>query len=482
LRFRSFVIILATLALSACSKTSPTASLEPFSAALTRLPDASLQQLATVPRYHLSLALNPQSRSLTGRATVHYTNGAPGELRELYFRLYPNMRMYGGALATTRAIVDGREVPFVEMAKGTDLKVPLPRTLPPGEAVSIVIDYTLSYPVSTGDYDFFGEREGVVILSECYPVLAPLIDGEWRLDASPGYGDAAYADLSLYRLEITAPAAFTVIAPGTLTDWRSSNDGVVSTFVTGPTRTVGIVAGSGYQAQESRTGSVFLTGYSAPADASSMSAALGHAAAMLAFATESFGPYLSSTLTLVQVPLARSDLHLGGLVLINQPYFDERRQEAGSAVALAVSREWWGVQVAFDPLRDPWLDESLSAYTTYMYLRAGAGEMGTADIVATWEDDYQTAAATGQTSPLRQPLSAYGNSARYELLVHSQGPLFWRDLEHLLGEAGLKAILRDLQQSAGGGHCDSADLVQTIARLVGEPGLKVAESWGLSPP
>lgn len=482
MRFRFLLIILAALALSACSKSTATSSLEPFSAALSGLPDTFLQQLAEIPRYHLSLVLNPDSRSLSGRATVHYTNLASDTLREVYFRLYPNMSMYGGRMSVTKVAVDGSEMPFVEMAKGSDLKVPLPQSLEPHKTATIVIDFSLVYPESTGDYDFFGSREGVAILPECYPVLAVLIDGEWHLDSSPGFGDAAYTDLSLYHLEITAPAQYTIVAPGVLADWRTTSDGVVRTFVTGPTRTIGVIAGAGYQAQELRSGSVTLTGYARTADAASMSAALDHAAAMLAFCTDNLGPYHSNALTLVQAPLAQSDLHLGGLAIINQPYFDELRHESGSAVALAVSREWWGTQVAFDPLRDPWLDESLASYTAYLYERAGAGEAGTASWASAWGEAYQEAAVTGQTSLLGQPLSAYGNSSRYELLVHSQGPLFWRDLENLLGETGLMAVLREIQRSTDLGHLDSDGLVAIIARLVGEPGLDVARSWGLSVP
>ncbi len=481
MRFRVALFILAVLLVTACGSSRPASALEAFSVALEGLPSADLDRLQEIPRYHLSIVLSRDQIPHRG-ATIHYTNLAPGELREVYLRLYPNMRMYGGRMSTTRATVGGRDVPFVEMAKGTDLKIPLPQTLASHQSATIVINYSLAYPESVGEYDFFGVRQGVAILPECYPVLAPLIDGEWRLDPSPGFGDAAYSDLALYRIEVTAPTRYTVIAPGIVTDWKATPDGVLHTFVTGPTRTVGIVAGEGYQAQELKTGSVTLIGYSLAQDASSMSAVLGHAAAVLAYCAENLAPYPASVLTLVQVPLEHSDLYLGGMALINQPYFAERRTEAADAVALSVSREWWGRRVAFDPLRDPWLDESLATYTSYLYRRNVAGAGSTEGMVQAWSDAYDTAVVTGQRSPLRQPLSAYGNSSRYELLVHSQGPLFWRDMESLLGESGLLAVLRDLQQSAAHGHLDSAGLVATVARLVGPPGVSVAENWGLVAP
>ncbi len=482
MRLRVAFVILAVLTLTACGRPQPTSSLEAFSAALGELSAADRELLEEVPRYHLSLVLDPEKRLLTGQATIHYTNVAAGELREVYLRLYPNMRMYGGRMTTVRATVGGRDVPFVEMGKGADLKIPLPQTLATHQSAAIVIDYSLVYPESAGEYDFFGVRQGIAILPECYPVLAPLIDGEWRLDPSPGFGDAAYTDLSLYRVEVTAPAQYTVIAPGVLTDWKTTTEGVTRTFVSGPTRTVGLVAGKGYQAQELKSGSVTLTGYSLAGDASSMRAALSHAAAVQAFCSQNLGPYRGGALTLVQVPLEHSDVHLGGMALINQPYFDELRTEAASAVSIAVSREWWGRLVAFDPLRDPWLDEALATYTSYLYLRQSVGSGGTESIVQAWNEAYNEAVVTGQNSPLRQPLSAYGNSTRYELLVHSQGPLFWRDMESLLGESGLLVVLRDLQQSAAFGHLDTAALVASIARLAGEPGLAVADAWGLTTP
>ncbi|NPV07694.1 MAG: hypothetical protein HPY83_06985 [Anaerolineae bacterium] len=481
MRFCRLLALLITLCLAGCAQTAEPASLEPFAVALPESVTSDISSLDRFPRYHLSLILNPETSTVAGRATIRYVNRAPGELREVYLRLYPNMRMYGGRMSVLRASVDGHDVPFVETAKGTDLKIPLPRTLPSGRAATLVIDFSLSYPEAKGEYDFFGARDGVIILPECYPVVAPLIEGEWRLDASPGYGDAAFAEASLYRLEVTAPDHYLVVAPGVLVGQGPAEAGTRREFVVGLARTVGIVAAQGYRAHELHAGSVRLTSYAPAEDATASQAILSYAAAALAYCEENLSPYMATELALVQVPLERAEVHLSGLLLLHRRYYAESRADSRQAVALQVAREWWSRRVASDPLRDPWIDESLASYTAYLFLRHVSGTGGTQALLRGWEDAYQTAITTGQLAPLAQPLSAYGNSARYELLVHSQGPLFWRDLELLLGETGLMATLRALQEEGAFGYLSSAQVAVALARLVGPPGIALADSWGVTP-
>lgn len=480
MRFRRLLCILIALCLAACGGSPEPSSLEPFAVAFPDGDTTALPGIEDLPRYHLALILNPESSTLSGRATIRYVNRTAGELREVYLRLYPNMHMYGGRMSILRAAVDGHDVPFVETAKGTDLKVPLPRTLPSAKAATLVIDFSLSYPASMGEYDFFGIRDGVIVLPECYPVVAPLIEGEWRLDPSPGYGDAAFAETSLYRLEITAPESYVVLAPGVRVSQTKVESGVTHEFYTGPARTVGIVAAEGYQAHELQAGSVKLTSYAPAKDATASSAVLSHVAAVLAYCEENLSPYPGSELSIIQVPLDRAQIHLPGMVMLNRRFYTDDRAQALEAVAQAVAREWWGGRVASDPLRDPWIDESLAAYTAYLYLRHVSGPGGTQALVERWESDYEAAVVNGQQGPLGQPLAAYGNSARYENLVHSQGPLFWRDLEVLLGETGLLATMRELQEAGAFGYLNSMQVSTVLARLVGPPGIALADSWGIN--
>ena len=473
------LLISLMFVLSACGKGSQPPALATLSAPIRQSEDTKSLALADLPRYHLALLARPQESVLAGRATIHYVNTAPAELRELYLRLYPNMKMYGGRLDILRASVDGHEVPFVMAGKDTDLKVPLPRTLPPRRAALIEIDFSLAYQQLKGEYDFFGERDGTVVLPDFYPMLAPLIAGEWRLDPSPNYGDAAFSQVSLYDLEVTVPEGYQAIAPGSLTE-QSNDDGSVTYHIaSGLARNIGLVIAKGFERQELSAGEVTVVSYALPQDRTAARAALTHAVGALAYCEEELGPYSSKQLTLVRVPLQLGNAQTSGLVFLDSQLFAENRPGLEEAVVAGVVRQWWGLKVGSDPLRDPWLDEALTAYTSFLYLRQTHGPRAAEALLQSWRQAYEQAAKTGLDGPLAQPLTAYGNSARYDMLAGNKGPLFWIEIEDLLGQEGASVIMRQLQQDYAYSFLDTAGLNAAISRLAGPPATPIVEKWVL---
>lgn len=470
------LLIVSLLLLSACGS-------QPSALATLSLPirqnngDVQTLALADLPRYELIVEARPEESSLSGQVTIRYLNTAPAELRELYFRLYPNMKMYGGHLDVLRAAVDGREVPFVVAGKDVDLKVPLPRTLPPRRAATVEIEFALSFPELQSEYDFFGQREGVVVLPDFYPMLAPLIGGEWRLDPSPGYGDAAFTPVSLYELEVKVPEGYLALAPGMVVEERAAEGSVTYRIASGLVRNIGLVLARGYEEQELQAGDVMLVSYALPQDRTAARAALWHAAAALSYCEDNLGPIPAKRLLLVRVPLVQAGVQVSGMVLLGSRDFGEQRPELERSVVQGICRAWWGLKVGADPLRDPWLDEALVAYTTFLYLRQTHGPEAGAAIIRAWQESYDDAVLAKLDARLVQPLSAYGNSARYELLVGSKGPLFWLGLEELLGEQGALAIMRQSQQGYAYGALDTAGLITTVERLAGPPAEPLVEQW-----
>jgi len=478
LRKHSVLLILVTLLVLGACGTKPNApGLSAFAVAVGDDIDISGEALAKAPRYHLRLEVMPRENSLAGDATIYYTNPAPAELREVYLRLYPNMGMYGGQLNIRRVAVDGHDVPYVVGGKNTDLKVPMPRTLPSRGTAVIEVTFSLRYPVMKGEYDFFGARDDVAVLPDFYPMIVPLIDGEWRLDPSPGFGDAAFCDISLYELEVVVPQGYQVFAPGKLIERTKHDASITYHMVSGPARNIGLVIAAGYETQELATGGVTLMSAALPTDRTASRAALAHADGALAYCEDNLGPYPARDLLLVRVPLREATTYLSGMVLVSSRYYGEERASLEHAVVDGVVRQWWGLRVANDPLRDPWVDEGLAAYTTYLYLRQTHGEKDTEGILQSWHAAYESVLKTNLDGPLAQPLGGYGNSARYELLVCHKGPLFWLDIENRFGREGSLLMLREIQTEFAYRFLSTDDLAAALSRLGGLPASSLVESW-----
>lgn len=469
------LLILLLLALCACGRSQPP-PLAGVTPALRLSAAPTEAALAGMPRYHLSLTARPQESSLTGRATISYVNPAPAELRELYLRLYPNMGMYRGRLQVHRAAVDGHDVPFVLAARDVDLRVPLPRTLPPGRAAVVEIDFSLRYPDLANDYDFFGAGDGVAVLPDFYPMVAPLINGEWRLDASPGFGDASFSPVCLYQVTLTLPAGYQAFLPGLLATERGD---AVTVSAGGIGRSLALVIAEDYLVQELRQGEVTLIAVSDEQGRTAARAALGHAAAALAYFEERLGPYPGTTLLLAQAPLGASAQYASGMLLLGAGLYGEAQADLERAVVEGVARQWWGFHVGNDPLRDPWIDEAAAIYTAHLYLRHTHGPRFGEEQRLAWQEQHRIAVTNGWDGPLARPLSTYANSSRYRMLVGAKGPLFWAALEDLLGQQGVLTIMRQLQRQHGFGVLDTAGLGAAIGRLAGPPGTAVLDQWVL---
>ncbi|MHB0875692.1 MAG: gluzincin family metallopeptidase [Anaerolineae bacterium] len=472
------LLILLLLLLSACGGAKP-AGTDAYAQAIRSTEADTRLDLERLPRYQVEVTVDPEAASLAGRATIYYVNAAPAELREVYLRLYPNMTMYGGQMTIVRVGVDGHEVPFVIAGKDVDLKVPLPRTLPPQRAATIEIDFSLRYPAADGEYAFFGAKDGVIVLPDFHPAIASLIDGEWRLDASPGFGDAAFGPLSLHQMDVTVPAGYTAIAAGSITEAKKTEDSVTYHIAAGLSRNTVLVVAQGYERQVLEGGEVSFVAYAPEKDRTAARAALTHAAAAASYFEENLGAYPLNTLTFIAVPLPRPDANANGAVLLGSAFFADQLADLEASVVRGVARQWWGFRLNSDPIRDPWIDESLSLYSASLYLRQTHGAGYEETVEQAWQEQYDAAVSSNLDGPLSQPLAGYGNSGRYELLVGNKGPLFWASLEQLLGTPGLLTVMRQIQDDYFYGVVDTNGLAGTVSRVVGPPGTALLDTWVL---
>jgi hypothetical protein len=141
--------------------------------------------------------------------------------------------------------------------------------------------------------------------------------------------------------------------------------------------------------------------------------------------------------------------------------------------------QWWGNKVGTDPLRDPWLAESLGQVCAHLYRRAVEGS-GPAEAQAqAWREEFERARSTGLDGPLAQRLPAYGNLLRWQALAGSKGPLFWLALGELVGEQGLRIVLREMQREFAFKILDTHDVTMLLDQLTGPPGMAIVGKWVL---
>jgi aminopeptidase N len=182
----------------------------------------------------------------------------------------------------------------------------------------------------------------------------------------------SYHDASLYDVTLTAPDGLIVVATGTSISEVDNGDGTTTRrLVGGPMRDFNIVASGGYQSASKQVGDVSVNSYFSAEDAAGGTQALDWAATALQTFERKFGPYPYRELDIAATSTSAGGIEYPGMVVIAGRLFDDMSSRAffEAATVHEVAHQWWYDVVGNDQVNQPWLDEGLAQYSTYLYYR-----------------------------------------------------------------------------------------------------------------
>src|SRR5579863_5750528 len=183
--------------------------------------------------YTIRVHFDPSTRLISGSESIVYTNNSPDTLRQLLFKLYPNLYKKGSArmmpvrpedltdgVAITNLVISGQPAEAAHNnrrrrdADGTDLFVPIPLLIPgQSTTVSLEFAYTLNKTshIRTGQID-----SGAFFVAYFFPRIAVYddIDGWNRI---PYLGPQEfYNDFCNFSVAVTVPGDYLVWGTGDL--------------------------------------------------------------------------------------------------------------------------------------------------------------------------------------------------------------------------------------------------------------------------
>ena len=178
--------------------------------------------------YDLKIDFNPATRLVKGTVEIQYINNSPDTLKEIWFKLYPNLYQRGNknkarikeadqgdGVQITAVQLNNKPKPIAELIiEGTNMHTEV-APLAPGKTLKFKIDYhyTLNKTshMRTGQVD-----EGAHFIAYFFPRVAVYddIDG-WNKIPYSG-SEEFYNDFGDFKAAITVPKDFTVWATGDL--------------------------------------------------------------------------------------------------------------------------------------------------------------------------------------------------------------------------------------------------------------------------
>jgi hypothetical protein len=179
-------------------------------------------------KYDLKVDFNPSTRLLKGKVDVVYTNNSPDTLKEIWFKLYPNLYKKGsirkskiadsdlgeGVQITTAALNHSQLALGSLQIDGTNMHIVI-QPLLPGKTIKFNFDY--NYTLNKGSHIRTGQvDDGSHFIAYFFPRIAVYddVDG-WNKYPYTG-AEEFYNDFDQFNAEIKVPGGFAVWATGDL--------------------------------------------------------------------------------------------------------------------------------------------------------------------------------------------------------------------------------------------------------------------------
>ena len=433
--------------------------------------DLNHPALVGAPEYTLRLDVDPAARVITGTAHITVTNRTADPWSTIALRTFPNLAHYAGTMEIRQLTVNGQPVPFSLNASGTALLADLVEPLASGRRARLAVAYRVRYRrLHAPGYILFGEWEGVINLPLAYPVVAvPEPGGGWRLDDGIPLGDTLTAETGFFHAWVTVPNTLTLISSAVVSATTPLTTTARTRYelVSGPAREFTLLLGPAYAFLERNVQGVRVRSYFLPGDEAAAEAALTYATAALQVYSRRFGPYPFAKMDIAAAMLLNRGMEYPQLNMLGVDLYRRARKNLEFLVAHEVAHQWWYNLVGNDQVREPWLDEGLTEYSTYFYYEDVYGrERAEALRQERWEIPVAYVRQSGLDAPLDLPAAAYTRE-NYENIVYAKGALFFHTLRTYLGDAAFQKALRLYLNTYRYRLATARDLERTITRATG---------------
>ncbi len=423
---------------------------------------SALDQLNGASVYHIEFNIADDLFHITGIGEVRYINTENEPLKEVQFRLFPNI--LGGKMQISNLRVDELTTWLRYELENSLMIVPLAKPLNPGESIVIHMDFSVEVPQTVDlNYGVLAYAEGVLALAHAYPMIAVYDDEGWNAEIPPQAGDLTYADASLYIVKVTAPKDVTLVTSGRRISHTEDDQVQVLNVASGPARDFYLAASQNYVEKSVAVGEVTIRSFTTKEFDTGSQFVLDTASRALNIFSERYAPYPYTELDIVSTPTLALGIEYPGMIAVTSWLYDMRGETTNdyleSTVAHEVGHQWFYNFVGDDQLDDPWLDESLTQFVTLQYYTDVYGASGAEGFKRSLESRWNLAGKGN--IPIGLPVADYGGAA-YSAIVYGRGPLFFVALKEEMGGQAFDAFLKEYTQTLAW-EIATPELLQSLA-------------------
>jgi len=457
-----------------------------------------------VANYTIRASLEPTSHVVSGHVTITWTNPSQVPANEIYLHAYLNAfrnshtRFMRDRLATHRsqtklgaagslniACVLARELSNLDLwptrdphspgdpLDDTDIRLPLPRDILPGEQLTLDIDFTAQLPALVERAGYVGSFHAI---TQWFPKLARrTVLGENRHYAYASLAEFS-ADFGDYDVTLDVPDRFIVAAPGQHSTRTLHNGRSVEHYRLQDAHDFAWFAWDKFVLETTQVGDVIVEHFAAPSQSANRARTFETLRYALPRFSQAFAPYPFETLVVVHPPDAAfgaAGMEYPGLIVTGGPWYLAASpfRAIESLTLHEVAHQWFYGLVASDEYLHPVLDEGLAAFIEAWSLRERYGYGSAVDL--SWLQISEAVLRRSQArrfsrrGPLCRPAVKFADFPTLAGQVYSRTATLLETLSNLYGTNRVIAAIGSYAQTYRFLHPEPEDFLAVISNKLG---------------
>lgn len=434
-------------------------------------------------QYNINVKFNEPNKSFTATESVKFTNIYGKNLKSLVFHLYadsygsaetmPSMGIQKekleeeeiGDINITKVTIGNKEVKFTQDKQ--ILKIIPSADIKANEIVDIKIDFALKLPMSQNRLGYYNN---VYSVTNWYPIIS-IYDIEtdtWDENPFHPVGESNYSDIANYKVSINVPGNMELASTGITNSSKKEKDGTKTyDIIAEKVRDFVFIMSSEFKVITKEVDGITVNSFyiydgneNTTKNAEEL---LNLTIDALSFFGKNFGKYPYKEFDTVETYVQGFAMEYPQLIQMGKynvnPAFTEE------SMVHEVAHQWWYVTVGNNEFKNPFLDESLTAFSTAYYFEKTQGKYSQHGIALSLRDRMNY--FKDISSPINSSVDEI-NPKEWGKTVYIMGALVFENLRQNLGEEKLLEIIRAYYSENALKNATLDSLLDVIERIGGK--------------